>query len=294
MRKQTDTKLTDTFIKEKKQMASFDYKAYAATVAAAQKKDSGVKIGFFKLADGGEALVRFDVTSLDDLYFASIHRVKRNPEDRFCSMSISCLNPLGHSGECPLCEAVDAGDERVQKAGKRVFVKMLVAYKDASTGAWAEPVPVIWERPAGFYKELMAKLNDYGDLTQHLFKINRSGSSLDTRYDINYAVPAVYKAGMIPADFSAFDGFDITKHSYWEKTLAEVKEYLATGSFPEVKAAAAQAATSAVAAAAAAETPIAKPISVDEDEAPFDTPVDKPSPEEKTPQANFDFGGFSF
>ena len=129
-------------------MATFDYASYAATVAAAQNKNSGVKVGFFKLADGCEALVRFNVPSLEALTFASIHRVKRTPEDRFAGMSISCLNPLGKTGECPLCAAVEAGDDRVQKVGKRVYVQLLVSYKDKTTGTWSAPAPVIWERPA--------------------------------------------------------------------------------------------------------------------------------------------------
>lgn len=270
-------------------MASFDYKAYAATVAAAQKKDSGAKIGFFKLPDGGEALVRFAVSKLEDLDFASVHRVKRNPDDSFCTMTVSCLNPLGHVGECPLCEAVGGGDERVQKVGKRVYVKMLVSYKDAATGAWNPPAPVIWERPAGFYKELMAKLNDYGDLSQHLFKINRSGAKLDTRYDINYAVPAIYKAEMIPADFSAFDGFDISKHSYWVKTPEDIAEYLKTGHFPETGNAAKEP-TAPVAASI-----IAKPITDEDDDLPIGS-VEKSAAKAPTEDTsdNFDFSGFNF
>jgi hypothetical protein len=277
-------------------MASFDYKAYAETVAAAQNRDknSGAKVGFFKLADGGEALVRFDVRALDDLDFASIHRVKRNPEDRFCSMTVSCLNPLGHSGECPLCEAAAAGNESVQKVGKRVFVKLLVSYKDSATGAWGVVTPVVWERPAGFYKELMAKLNDYGDLSQHLFKIVRSGAGLDTKYSINYAVPAIYKADMVPADFSAFDGFEINKHSYWEKTAEECEEYLRTGSFPE------RAHKETVAEAKAAEEPVdAKLVEVKaEIFQPIDdtltSAVEEKPVEEKQTDTGFNFNGFSF
>jgi hypothetical protein len=37
---------------------------------------------------------------------------------------------------------------------------------------------------------------------------------------------------MIPADFSAFNNFNIAKHSYWEKTTEEINTFLATGQFP--------------------------------------------------------------
>ena len=278
-------------------MASFDYAAYAATVAAAQNGgNSGVKVSFFKLADGAEALVRFDVHSLSDLEFASIHRVKKTPEEHWPSMSVSCLNPLGKSGECPLCAAVDAGDDRVQKVGKKVFVKMLVSYKDANTGAWGPVTPVVWERPAGFYKELMAKINDYGDLTQHLFKLSRSGTSLDTRYTINYAVPAVYKPDMIPVDFSAFNGFDMNKHAFWEKTYEECEEYLRTGSFPDSRPTAASDISEK-----AYANPTASALVEDDVDAAFSTPVTPtpaptaaPVPQPAKPATSNNFGGFSF
>lgn len=276
-------------------MAQFSYEAYAATVAAAQNKDknSGVKVGFFKIGDSEEALVRFNISSVEDLQFASIHRVKRNPEDRFCGMSISCLNPIGKTGECPLCAAVDAGDDRVQKVGKRVFVQLMVAYKDSSTGKFQAPVPVIWERPAGWYREIVTLLNEYGDLKQNLFKIVRTGAALDTKYSILYAAPAVFKPELVPADFSAFDGFNIAKHSYWEKTAAECEEYLKTGKFPEaVKTDAPIASPAKTVAEVAAEVKVA--------ETPATAPAVELAPAKEEPKpattGNFgnNFGGFSF
>lgn len=286
-------------------MAQFNYAEYAATVAAAQNKEKsqGVKVGFFKLADGAECLVRFNVSKVEDLAFASTHRVKRNPEDRFCGMSVSCLNALGHTGECPLCAAVDAGDERVQKVGKRVFVQMMVAYKDPSTDFWAAPVPVIWERPAGFYKEIMTKLSNYGDLTQHLFKITRTGALLDTVYSIDYAVPAVFKPELVPADFSAFEGFNVAKHSYWEKTAEECEEYLRTGKFPEVVRADTPIATPVVSKAettapAKAAAEVAATVTTAAQSTPTMTPipeVDESAHGPEAPKATpNNFGGFSF
>jgi hypothetical protein len=38
---------------------------------------------------------------------------------------------------------------------------------------------------------------------------------------------------MIPNDFSAFNNFNIAKHSYWEKSADEIQAFLATGQFPE-------------------------------------------------------------
>ncbi len=38
---------------------------------------------------------------------------------------------------------------------------------------------------------------------------------------------------MIPVDFSAFNNFNIARHSYWEKSVNEINTFLTTGSFPE-------------------------------------------------------------
>lgn len=113
---------------------------------------------------------------------------------------------------------------------------MLASYKDKATGTWSDPVPVIWERPASYSRDIANKLKDYGDLRQTLLKITRNGVAGDmkTTYSLDYAVPTIFKPEMIPMDFSAFNNFNIAKHSYWEKTAEEVHTYLTTGAFPEV------------------------------------------------------------
>jgi hypothetical protein len=60
----------------------------------------------------------------------------------------------------------------------------------------------------------------------------------------------VFKPEMIPMDFSAFNNFNIAKHSYWEKTPAEINTFLTTGQFPE---------TNTNASAAAVQTPNTQP-----------------------------------
>jgi hypothetical protein len=51
--------------------------------------------------------------------------------------------------------------------------------------------------------------------------------------DILPAEHPVFKPDMIPNDFSAFNNFNIARHSYWEKTAEEIQVYLTTGQFPE-------------------------------------------------------------
>lgn len=216
-------------------MSQFNYDQYNALInRASEGAQQSVKIGFFKLKDDGdEALVRINCKDLEDLQFASVHTV--NAAGKW--MKVSCHNPVGsYTGDCPLCAANVAGNTAISKAGKKVYVQMLVAYRDKVTGEFSAPIPVIWERPAGFSREIANKLRDYGDLRSVLLKVTRNGKAGDmkTTYSMDYAVPTVFKPELIPADFSAFVNFNIAKHSYWEKSVGDINTFLATGSFPEI------------------------------------------------------------
>ena len=220
-------------------MSKFNFNEYQDVVNRAQagsaQKNNAVKVGFFKLKnDGDEALVRINVSSLDELQFAAVHQLGAN--NRW--MKVSCLSPIGafdHS-DCPLCQKVAEGDTSIGKAAKRVYVQLLVAYRDQNGQFSAEAQPVIWERPAGFSKEIAGLLRDYGDLKEHIFKVTRNGAagSMQTTYTISY-IPLYDRPEVVSKDFGAFVNFNIAKHSYWEKTKEEIETFLATGEFPEVE-----------------------------------------------------------
>jgi hypothetical protein len=76
-----------------------------------------------------------------------------------------------------------------------------------------------------------------GNLRDTLVLITRNGKAGDmqTTYsmDILPAEHPVFKPEMIPNDFSAFNNFNIARHSYWEKSADEIQAYLTTGQFPE-------------------------------------------------------------
>lgn len=222
-------------------MSTFSYADYQKVVAKAQNPvPTAVKIGYFKLGDGQEALVRINVTKLEDLKFATVHAPVFGKKFEGLGTGftpVMCLNEVGsYSDACPFCKAAAEGHEVVGKAAKKVYVQMLVSYKDSSTGAYAPAVPVIWERPAGFSKELATKLRDYENLAAHVFKVTRIGAGKDTKYSLDY-IPLYDKPETVPADFSAFNNFDITKHSFWVKTAEDLEAFLANGAFPaaEVK-----------------------------------------------------------
>jgi len=221
-------------------MSQFSYSDYQNTIAKAQGNSSAssVKVGFFKLKnDGDEALVRIHCSALEDLKFANVHKPAFGKKFEGLGTGytpVSCLNEVGsYSDNCPFCKAAAEGHDVVMKAAKTVYLEMLVAYKDPQTGSWSAAQPVVWERPAGFSREIATKLRDYGNLKDIIFKVTRQGSGKETKYSLDF-IPVYNKPEIIPADFSAFDNFDITKHSYWVKSAEDLESYLATGHFPEV------------------------------------------------------------
>ena len=220
-------------------MSTFNYAQYQSVVAQANANanGNGTRVGYFKLANDGDiAIARINLSSTDDFSFASVHTIGMNGR----WIKVSCLNPLGsYSGECALCSANSANPKgAVSKAAKKLFIPMMVSYRDpnAATG-YTAPAPVIWDRPAGFSRELANKLMIAGDLRNTLVLITRNGKAGDmqTTYsvDILPETHPVFKPEMIPADFSAFNNFNIARHSYWEKTAEEINTYLTTGQFPE-------------------------------------------------------------
>lgn len=218
-------------------MSQFNFNDYQSVVARAQANASSAqKVGFFKLKnDGDVAVARLNISSTDDLSFASVHTISANGK----WLKVSCLNPLGsYTGSCALCNAA-ASNSSISKASKKVYIQMMVSYRDPSSpSGYTAPAPVIWERPAGFSKEIANKLMIAGDLRNTLVLITRNGAAGDmqTTYsmDLIPATHPVFKSEMVPNDFSAFANFNIARHSYWEKTPEEINTFLTTGSFPEV------------------------------------------------------------
>ena len=280
-------------------MAQFSYDQYQNVVAQAQANGEGsAKVGYFKLKNDGDiAIARLNIGTTDDLMFASVHTIGTGGK----WIKVSCLNPLGsYNGDCALCSAHNANPKgSVSKAAKKVFIPMMVSYRDpnAATG-YTVPAPVIWDRPAAFSRELASKLMAAGDLRNTLVLITRNGKAGDmqTTYsmDILPAEHPVFKPEMIPNDFSAFNNFNIAKHSYWEKTPEEINTFLTTGQFPTNIQTPSQPATSSVASVAAAYSAPAAP-------APTLTPVTPAAPVPGTnstptmamPGVNTAFGGFT-
>lgn len=189
------------------------------------------QVKYFKLGNGESAIARFGIKSLDDLEFASIHRL--GAANKY--MAVSCLKPLdSHDpSTCPFCKAVAEGNASIGKAAKRVYVKMNVKYFDKTTGKPTEETEhIVWDRASGFARELLSLINDYGELDKHVFKITRTGERMETKYTISY-IPVFDRPEIVSDDFSVFNGYQIDRHSYWVKTKEEMEDFLKTGQFPE-------------------------------------------------------------
>ena len=219
--------------------STFNFAQYQQIAAQEQTQSGdGTKIGYFKLKDDGDiAIARINLSSTDEFMFAAVHTLQVGGK----WMKVSCHNPLGmNAAGCPLCSANQANPKgSIGKSTKKMFIPMLVSYRDPQSATGYTPVtPVIWDRPAQFSRELANKLMVAGNLKDVLVLITRNGKAGDmqTTYSVD-VLPAnhpVFKPEMIPADFSAFNNFNIAKHSYWEKTVEEINTFLATGQFPEV------------------------------------------------------------
>lgn len=244
-------------------MSQFNYAQYQQIAAQEQAQSGDNKIGYFKLKDDGDiAVARINISSTDEFMFAAVHTVSAGGK----WLKVSCHNPLGmNQAGCPLCSAAQANPKgSISKASKKMFIPMIVSYRDPqSATGYSAPTPVIWDRPAGFSRELANKLMIAGDLKNALVLITRNGKAGDmqTTYSVDVlpATHPVFKPEMIPADFSAFNNFNIAKHSYWEKSVDEINTFLTTGKFPEAVKANTQQVANNVATVAGAYTAPAQP-----------------------------------
>lgn len=206
-------------------MGKYSYTSYSQqevkTQASSVKKEYP-RVGYFYLKeDKPSAIVRFDVSSGDDLTIVDVHNVKVGNAWR----NVACLRDSEEESwkNCPLCE------HNIKSRTTKVFVRML-EYVIEEGKVVARPV--VWSRYKTFADELISNLNDYGDLRDCLFKISYEK---DGKGKAKYSVKYQPEKGMYTEDagyvkdFSAFKNFLVNKHSYMERTFEELKTFVETG-----------------------------------------------------------------
>lgn len=182
-------------------------------------------VEFFTLRnDGDEALVRILHDSTDSFNIFTVHdNLSVNGKRR----KVNCLrSPKDPVEMCPLCAS---GNNIVN----RIYINMLVYGKDAN--GQMTITPVVWERSFAYASRLKVLIDEYGPLSQSIFKIKRSGAagSMETKYDILYCNPKIYPDNLYPiANIEKFEGYSALGSVIMNKTAADMNVFLNTGAFP--------------------------------------------------------------
>lgn len=204
-------------------MAVFNFKDWQAREATKPQQNNGgfptnsQRVGYFSLRNNGqEAIVRFMYDSPDDFVFADVHKVQVADKLR----TILCVGtPSDPAGTCPLCAS---GNQR-----KTSFYIYIVEYVKDENGK-VVGVPKVWERSASYARKLVEYFNEYGPLSDIVFKVKRNGATGDknTTYDIMPANPAVYRSDLYPKMEDAFRGFTIIGNVASNWSVDKMKELL--------------------------------------------------------------------
>jgi len=195
---------------------------------AASFQNQGPRVSYFSLKnDGDEAVVRFAYSSPDELYTDIFPTHQTTIDGKF--RRVKCLRESYNSpiSDCPMCAAGVPVNER--------FYIKLIEYTRNDSGE-IEITPKIWERPTSYVSTLNGFFDEYGDISEMVFKVKRSGEkgSLQTTYSVLPANQKIYNESLYPADFSAFNDYQIVGGALTSKTPEEMEELLGN-SKPEEK-----------------------------------------------------------
>lgn len=184
-------------------------------------------VGFFSLKnDGDTAVVRFMHDNVSSFELYTVHNILV-ADNRY--RKINCLRePEEPFDKCPLC----AAGEKVQQ---RFFIHLIQYVQDENGRIIG--LPKVWERSATYAHKLKNLIDEYGPLSDCVFKIRRNGvaRSMDTSYDIMFCNPNMYNLEQYPKNFEAFSNYRALGGIVMNKTFDEIVTYLNTGEFPAVE-----------------------------------------------------------
>ena len=180
-------------------------------------------IGYFSLKnDKDQAVVRIMVDSPEQLQIVAIHRVTVGGRLR----AVNCMrSPSDPVDTCPFC----AADKRLEY---RVYIPVIEYTRDDQ--GKIVPRARMWERSALYADTITNLINNYGPLSDNIFKIVRNGEagSKNTTYDIVYGLPSVYKPEFYPKDELLFEGYNVIGNAVIDATPEETAQIL-SGVTPE-------------------------------------------------------------
>ena len=211
-------------------MGIIDYRTYqqemekeASRESSSNSNQNRSSIGYFSLKnDKDTSIVRILIDSMDDVQIINLHRVPVGGRMR----AVSCLrNPHDPIANCPFCSA----DKKLES---KIYVPLIEYVKEDDGQVHA--YPKIWEKSARYSVRLANLINDYGPLSECLFKITRNGAPGDraTTYSENYCRPDIFPEAIYKKDTSAFNGFSALGRMVLDLTNTEAMDVL-NGEVPE-------------------------------------------------------------
>lgn len=184
---------------------------------------SNNSVGFFSLKnDGDVATVRIMHDTVDTFELLTTHPVVVDGKHRRVNCIRDARSPME---QCPLC----ASGNRVQQ---RFYIHLIQYITDEAGNV--EAVPKVWERPASYAVTIKNFIEEYGNLSDYVLKIKRSGAagSTDTKYDILVARQDMYPADQFVKEEALFNDYSAIGHALMDKDFNELSVFVNTGAFP--------------------------------------------------------------
>ena len=199
-------------------MARIDWNMFKertdAQQEAANRATNGSKVGYFSLKDDGEeAIVRIMHDTPEDFDLMVVHRLPVG-DGKF--RPFNCLrSPKDPIDVCPVCSAGG-------KPEYKIYIH-LIEYVRGEDGS-IKPVAKVWERSSAYARKLAGLMNEYGSLSDCIFKIVRHGAkgSMKTEYDILFGSEKVYPASVYVKDESLFEEYSALGTMVADKSYEEL------------------------------------------------------------------------
>ena len=183
-----------------------------------------IKAAYFSLKnDGDYAVVRIMHDTVDSFDIVSKHQVRSDGK----LLNINCVrNPSDPIDTCPLCASS-------HKLETKIFIHMVRYTTDENNQMVC--TPVIWERSLAYARQLQSLIDEYGPLSDCVFKIVRHGAagSKENKYSILFCNPKDYNETTCPKMADAFDGYKALGNVVFNKTPDEMRSFVQLGFFPK-------------------------------------------------------------
>lgn len=189
--------------------------------------NSEYTVSYFSLKNNGdEAIVRINYADVSQFKLMTVHTEKVTNNGRSTQRKINCLRgPKDPINLCPLCESGNNS--------RTVFYIPMIQYIIDPNTHGVSYKHVIWERSTAYAAKLKTLLEEYGPLTDCIFKIKRVGEagSKDTTYEIMYGNEKMYPEDVFVKDFEPLNSYKILGSIVMDKTYEELCEFINAGTF---------------------------------------------------------------